>query len=80
MGEIKDITHTRQRQIIEDVGIDIYKRYPVDTCYFCEADDLIRSDFDTLNFPQLLVDVECLECSKKWYEVYELKELWIRAK
>jgi Zn finger protein HypA/HybF involved in hydrogenase expression len=79
MGKIRDITHTRQRQIIEDVDIDIYKRQPEDTCYFCEADDLMRSGLYDLSSPELLVDVECPDCSKKWHEVYELKELWIRS-
>jgi hypothetical protein len=83
MTKVKDITHTRRRQIIEDVDIDIYKRIPQDTCYFCGAEDdegVFRSDFYTNEFPQLLVDVHCEACGKMWHEVYELKELWIRTK
>jgi hypothetical protein len=81
MGKVKDITHTRQRQIVEKVDVGIYKRLPEDTCYFCGAEDLEldRSDFYDLAFPEVWIDVQCGNCDKQWREIYELRELWIRS-
>ena len=79
MTNIKNIGHERNVQILEGVDLEFYRQYQL--CPYCGEDVFReRADTDDEFFPVVRIPVECESCSKKWFEVYELKELWIRSK
>ena len=77
MTKVKDIEHRRKREIIEG-AIQTYKMDP--KCPFCGKDDLIRGHPEDDFFPEIIIPVDCVWCEKKWYEVCDIKELWIRSR
>ena len=82
MVKIKDISHQRNLDILEGVDIEGYSR-ELGPCPFCGEDEEIDRDCSGADddlFPQFRVPVDCESCGKKWFEVYTLKELWIRYK
>jgi len=77
MAKVKDIGYRRKREIIEG-AIQSYKMRP--KCPFCGKNDLIRGHPEDGFFSEITIPVDCGWCEKKWYEVYDIKELWIRSR